>query len=74
MVLPKYNCIKFIDFDKGHIFGIGDIVGSVIKIDDAKVHDWIYYKEKLKRQCTVMTDRPTTLLFLPIQDLHRLQQ
>ena len=74
LVLPKFSCIKYVDFDSGQLFGILDIVSSMIKLDQPKINDWIFHKQKLKRSSTVMTDKSTQLLSLSINDLSRLQQ
>ena len=31
---PKYSAIKFVDFPEGCVFGIIDIIGSLMSIDD----------------------------------------
>lgn len=73
---PKYCSIKFIDFPEGCVFGVIDIVGSLMSIDqegfdyESALENWVQHKDKLKRQFSVHTQQECELLSLSIQDLY----
>ena len=73
MLSPKYASLKFIDFPEGCDFGVIDILGSIMALEDvdheSALENWILYKDKLKRQFTVQTQSECELLSLTIQDL-----
>lgn len=48
-VLPRHSNIKYIDIKSGNLFGIIDIVGSMLFSDADDFDNWILYKDKLKR-------------------------
>jgi hypothetical protein len=55
MVLPRHQNIKYIDFPVGCLFGIEDIVAGQLDQDDSvPIEDWIFRKESLRRQFSVM--------------------
>lgn len=71
---PRYNNIKYVDFNFGCVFGVVDILGSLLNFEDGMdleycFSNWIVYKDRLKRQFTVATQSHCELLTLSIQDL-----
>ena len=77
----KYNQAKYIDIPNGCTFGIMDIIGSILLLDDdvdadsfsEKYENWIHLKSRLKRQFSVKTQEKCELLTLKIEDLQRMK-
>lgn len=51
---PRYNNIKYVDFNRGCVFGVVDILGSLLNFEDNMdleycFSNWIVYKDRLKR-------------------------
>lgn len=73
MVLPRYCNAKYVNFNEGSYFGIIDIIGSMIKLDNSDdIEDWFNHKFDLTREFTVMAENYTQLLSLSLQDFNRL--
>lgn len=73
MVLPRYSNAKYVNFDEGSYFGVIDIIGSMIKLDNTDdVEEWFNHKYDLTREFTVMAEAFTQLLSLNLQDFNRL--
>ena len=72
MVLPRYCNAKYVNFNEGSYFGVIDIIGSMIKLDNPDVEDWFTFKYDLTREFTVMAEAYTQLLSLSLLDFNRL--
>mmetsp|Transcript_23565 Transcript_23565/g.36258 ORF Transcript_23565/g.36258 Transcript_23565/m.36258 type:complete len:139 (+) Transcript_23565:948-1364(+) len=55
-VLSKHDNCKYCQVNVGSQFGVLDIIGSVLRNEDIELEDWIYFKDKMKRQFTIMAD------------------
>lgn len=71
-VLPKHDNFKFVDIGHGNTFGIVDIIGSMLRLEETESDQWFVRKDLLKRQFTIMSDCPTEVMSLSILDLYRL--
>lgn len=78
----KYNQAKYIDIPPGCTFGIIDIIGSILLMDEGEVdgdsfqekyENWIYLKGRLKRQFSVKTQDNCELMTLSVEDLQRMK-
>jgi hypothetical protein len=51
-VLPNHRNIKYIDIIPGEMFGLVDIAGAILKIENHNPYEFINYKSQIKRQFT----------------------
>ena len=65
----------YIKINEGNHFGLVDIIGSMLENnnDFSQINSWTNYRDKLRRQFTVMAVDQCEILSLNINNLARMQ-